>query len=647
MTMNSEFLDRIESRKKKLEEVKAALKEKFIGIDNVIDKIIDNISLWYLTPEIQFKPLIISLWGITGVGKTDLVRTLVKHLGFMDKFIEIQMDNKSEYNRTIESYLESSGVDMSQPSIILLDEIQRYRTINEHGEMIENKHFNDIWMLLSDGKLQSNSQRRADVMELLLEEMYWQDQKRNDEEEASDGDPRNVETASSDTPTLAKKKKDYRFHTSFWTASRFKKLLGIKMPVDVIMEMLPEMRVKMLEEHLKSDNINEGKTYEKLLIFISGNLDEAFSMADEVEDSERDADIYHELSKRINIIHIKNALAKKFKPEQIARFGNNHIIYPCLDKQSYYAIIKKNCYQILDRVEKEHHIKVKLTNNIFEVIYRNGVFPTQGVRPAISTVFNILGSNLPHFIYLALINDVDGFTLDVKDKILFAKINRKKYEKEVVLDIDSIRENKTVDEKMLYIIHEIGHALVYSVLFKTPPRQIIINGSGFANGFVINHNSIDNKTFIKNQIAIYMAGLVAEELVFGEDYKSNGASYDILAATDVAGRYVRAYGMDGCVSRVIKQNNQSSHELNFDIDKTNSLIEGLVADEKKNAKDILNKYMGVYKLLVKFCMDNGNITIDQFLFVCNNGGGMELVQKEINDKLIYAYDDKVRHFLKQ
>ena len=646
MIMNSEFLDRIESRKKKLEEVKTALKEKFIGIDNVIDKIIDNISLWYLTPEIQFKPLIISLWGITGVGKTDLVRTLVKHLGFMDKFIEIQMDNRSEYNRTIESYLESSGVDMSQPSILLLDEIQRYRTINEHGEMIENKHFNDIWMLLSDGKLQSNSQRRADVMELLLEEMYWQDQ-RNDEEEASDGDPRNVETASSDTPTLAKKKKDYRFHTSFWTASRFKKLLGIKMPVDVIMEMLPEMRVKMLEEHLKSDNINEGKTYEKLLIFISGNLDEAFSMADEVEDSERDADIYHELSKRINIIHIKNALAKKFKPEQIARFGNNHIIYPCLDKQSYYAIIKKNCYQILDRVEKEHHIKVKLTNNIFEVIYRNGVFPTQGVRPAISTVFNILGSNLPHFIYLALINDVDGFTLDVKDKILFAKINRKKYEKEVVLDIDSIRENKTVDEKMLYIIHEIGHALVYSVLFKTPPRQIIINGSGFANGFVINHNSIDNKTFIKNQIAIYMAGLVAEELVFGEDYKSNGASYDILAATDVAGRYVRAYGMDGCVSRVIKQNNQSSHELNFDIEKTNSLIEGLVADEKKNAKDILNKYMGVYKLLVKFCMDNGNITIDQFLFVCNNGGGMELVQKEINDKLIYAYDDKVRHFLKQ
>jgi hypothetical protein len=42
--MNTEFLEKIKIRKKKLEEVKAALKEKFIGIDNVIDRIIDIIS---------------------------------------------------------------------------------------------------------------------------------------------------------------------------------------------------------------------------------------------------------------------------------------------------------------------------------------------------------------------------------------------------------------------------------------------------------------------------------------------------------------------------------------------------------------------------------------------------------------------------
>ena len=88
--MKSEFLERIEKRTKELEIVKTKLKEKFIGIDNVIDKVINNISLWYLTPEFQFRPLIISLWGITGVGKTDLVRTLVKYLNFTDKLLKFK-----------------------------------------------------------------------------------------------------------------------------------------------------------------------------------------------------------------------------------------------------------------------------------------------------------------------------------------------------------------------------------------------------------------------------------------------------------------------------------------------------------------------------------------------------------------------------
>ena len=89
--MNKDFFNQIKEKREKLEEIKIKLKEKFIGIDNVIDKIIDYISLWYLMPNIQFRPLIISLWGITGVGKTDLVRTLVSLLKFTDKFIEIQM----------------------------------------------------------------------------------------------------------------------------------------------------------------------------------------------------------------------------------------------------------------------------------------------------------------------------------------------------------------------------------------------------------------------------------------------------------------------------------------------------------------------------------------------------------------------------
>ena len=646
--MNNEFLERIRSRKEVLDGVKLALKDKFIGIDDVIDKIIDSISLWYLTPELQFRPLIVSLWGITGVGKTDLVRTLVKLLNYTDKFIEIQMDMKNDYSKNVENFLENSAIDSAEPAILLLDEIQRYRTLDETGAIVDNKFFNDVWMLLSDGKFQNNSQRRAEIMDMIFEEMYYSDRMSD-----NDSDDKEVEAPSKQSmgkgknKTKPKKSKVYKFKTSYWTASRFKKMLNLKISAEEIMKMSLDQRMEIMESSLKLGNVNEGKSYEKLLIFISGNLDEAFIMADEVEDSERDADIYHELSKRINIIHIKHALLKQFKPEQIARFGNNHVIYPCLDKKSYYEIIRRNCAVILDRVESEHHIKITLTQNVYDAIYRNGVFPTQGVRPAISTVYNLLGSNLPYFLYLCLINDLDKMRLDISGNFLFTMIKNKKYEKEVALDIDLIRDGKTIDEKILVSVHELGHALLYSILYKTPPRQINLNSSGyFSEGFTINHSSIENKTFLKNRIAVYLGGIVAEELVFGEEFKSIGASADIVSATDTAGRYVRSYGMDGTISRIIKKEFQQSMELNFDIDKTNDIIENILAEQKTRAKDLLNENISIYKALVRYAIKHNKISTETFLEICN-ANGLNLKQTEINDMLKYSYDKMADKFLEQ
>ena len=640
--MEEGFINKIGKRKEKLEETKKILKKKFIGIDDVIDKIIDNISLWYLMPEVQFRPLIVSLWGITGVGKTDLVRTLIKALNFTDKFIEIQMDIKHDYTRNIEQYLENSDVDTSEPAVLLLDEIQRYRTINEQGDMIENKNFNDIWMLLSDGKFQNNSQRKREIVELLLEEMYWDDQRENADkvDESS-----NNKSSGKDTPAKPKKPKNFKYKTSFWTANKFKKMLNLQMSVEEIMKMSLDERMNLMETSLKAGHVNEGKSYEKLLIFISGNLDEAFKMAENVEDSESDADIMHELSKRVNIVQIKHALARKFKPEQIARFGNNHIIYPCLDKKAYQKIIQMNCQEILNRIETEHGVRVKLSKEIYDIIYRNGVFPTQGVRPVISTVFNLLGSNLPHFLYHALILDVKVFKLEYENKILYSQIGNETISKKIALEIDEIKNNKSIDEKMLVLVHEIGHALVYALLFNTPPKQININCSGLSSGFVINHNSVDNKTFLKNKIAIYMSGVAAEELVFGEEFKSTGSQMDIIYATDTAANYVRNYGMDSTLSWINKKETQSPYQANYDINKTNDVIENLIVDEKKRARDFLNKNIGVYKALVRHTVDAGGMTIENFLEICNKNG-MNLVQKEINDKLIYSYDDKLNQFLK-
>jgi ATP-dependent Clp protease ATP-binding subunit ClpA len=64
-------------------------------------------------------------------------------------------------------------------------------------------------------------------------------------------------------------------------------------------------------------------------------------MADQTEESDTDADIFHKHSLRINLIEIKDALKSRFKPEQIARFGNTHVIYPALSRSSYETIIRR------------------------------------------------------------------------------------------------------------------------------------------------------------------------------------------------------------------------------------------------------------------------------------------------------------------
>src|SRR5690554_6899887 len=82
-----------------LQQAKQTLKQEFIGIDNVIDDVVDTISSWYLFPDLQEKPLIINHWGLTGVGKSSLVNRLATLLEFDKQYYHFDLgeDGQSEY----------------------------------------------------------------------------------------------------------------------------------------------------------------------------------------------------------------------------------------------------------------------------------------------------------------------------------------------------------------------------------------------------------------------------------------------------------------------------------------------------------------------------------------------------------------------
>ena len=107
-------------------------------------------------------------------------------------------------------------------------------------------------------------------------------------------------------------------------------------------------------------------------------------------------------------------------------------------------------------------------------------------------------------------------------------------------------------KKRLIAYHEVGHALLMTVLKNSDPlnKVTIIPRSGGIGGFaqqLFNEDMVDSglysRAWLIDQITIYLGGRAAEEEIFGRDEVTVGASNDIRAVADNARRMVTLYGM--------------------------------------------------------------------------------------------------------
>jgi len=375
----------IDERARSLSIVSKTLKNEFYGLDLIIDRIISSINAWYTFPTLITRPVIINLWGLTGVGKTHLVRRLVELIEFNDRFVEIQMD-VSTRKSTIASVLIESSIDQGSPGIILLDEFQRYRTIDYTGADVQVESFQDVWMLLSDGKFAADSSMFQEIEMIIASSEYHQNNKSNTEE-----------------------KKKFSIYP--YEARNIKRTLNLSHPVQEIMKW-DEKRLSTELDKVLSNNVGVQLDFTKTLIFISGNLDEAFN-ASNVNDCDTDADVFHESSKKINVMDIKKALKSRFKPEQISRFGNNHIIYPSISKKSYQQIIHSACTRYINEMTNVTGIDFSLTPESEDVIYANSVYPTQGTRPVFSSVHTIFSDGLVQLAFWAIKHKINNVKISI------------------------------------------------------------------------------------------------------------------------------------------------------------------------------------------------------------------------------------------
>ena len=122
----------------------------------------------------------------------------------------------------------------------------------------------------------------------------------------------------------------------------------------------------------------------------------------------------------------------------------------------------------------------------------------------------------------------------------------------------------TEDEKKLTAFHEAGHAVVgLNVPQHDPIHKATIIPRGRALGLVLSLPERDQlsvtKTKYKSKIAMAMGGKVAEELVFGPENVTSGASSDIQQVTKIARAMVTQFGMSEKMGNIDYVNEQQTY----------------------------------------------------------------------------------------
>ena len=149
------------------------------------------------------------------------------------------------------------------------------------------------------------------------------------------------------------------------------------------------------------------------------------------------------------------------------------------------------------------------------------------------------------------------------------------------------------DEKKLTAYHEAGHALatIHSPA-SDPIHKATIIPRGRALGMVMRLPEKDNLAFARDQIqanlVVAMGGRVAEEVIFGHDKVTTGASNDIMQATDLARKMVTEWGMSDKLGPLRYNDNQEEVFLGHAVTQTKNVSEAtskLIDEEIRSIVD--------------------------------------------------------------
>lgn len=184
--------------------------------------------------------------------------------------------------------------------------------------------------------------------------------------------------------------------------------------------------------------------------------------------------------------------------------------------------------------------------------------------------------------------------------------------------------------KTLVAYHEAGHALVGALMPDYDPVQkISIIPRGAAGGltwFTPSEDRMDSglysRSYLQNQMAVALGGRIAEEIVFGEEEVTTGASSDLQQVAKVARQMVTRFGMSEVLGPVALGRQQGNMFMGRDImaerdfsEKTAAAIDNevrlLVEQAYRRAKDVLVGNRHVLNALAEMLVEKETVDSEE------------------------------------
>ncbi|USQ96892.1 ATP-dependent zinc metalloprotease FtsH [Caulobacter sp. RL271] len=186
-------------------------------------------------------------------------------------------------------------------------------------------------------------------------------------------------------------------------------------------------------------------------------------------------------------------------------------------------------------------------------------------------------------------------------------------------------------EKKLTAYHEGGHALVaLRVPVADPVHKATIVPRGRALGMVMQLPEGDRYSMsydmMTSRLAIMMAGRVAEELIFGKEKITSGASSDISAATSLARNMVTRWGFSDQLGTVAYGDNQDEVFLGHSVARTQNVspetmitidaeVRRLVKGGEDEARRILTEELDHLHSVAKALLEYETLSGDEIIGV--------------------------------